>query len=265
MKGTIVVIPAFDEARTIREVVTSVRRLDLDRIILVDDGSADATATLIRALETQDAAAPSLELIRHRTNRGKGFALASGIARALACGGQRIVTIDADGQHCADDIPRLERAAVRAPEAIVIAARTEAREAAPPLRRFANEVADFWISWACGRRIEDTQSGFRLYPAAVLARLSVRPRRNAGFAFETELLIDGIAAGAEIRSVPIMTRYQPDRRLSHYRPWRDTWSIIRLVGAKLLQRGLYPTGLLRSLDRGDGSAKGPAAALRDID
>jgi glycosyltransferase involved in cell wall biosynthesis len=265
MKGTIVVIPAFNEARTIREVVTAVRRLDVDRIILVDDGSTDATATLIHALATQDDAAPRLELIRHRTNRGKGFALASGIARALACGGRRIVTIDADGQHCAGDIPRLERAAMRAPEAIVIAARTEARDAAPPLRRFANEVADFWISWACGRRIEDTQSGFRLYPAAVLARLSVRPRRNAGFAFETELLIDGVAAGAEIRSVPIMTRYLPDRRLSHYRPWQDTWSIIRLVGAKLLGRGLYPAGLLHSLDRRDGSAKGGAAALRDID
>jgi len=265
MKGTIVVIPAFNEARTIREVVTAVRRQDVDRIIIVDDGSTDATATRIRALETEDGAAPRLELIRHRTNRGKGFALASGIARALACGGQHIVTIDADGQHCSGDIPRLERAAVCAPEAIVIAARTEARDAAPPLRRFANEVADFWISWACGRRIEDTQSGFRLYPAAVLAGLSVRPRRNAGFAFETELLIDGVAAGAEIRSVPIMTRYLPDRRLSHYRPWRDTWSIIRLVGAKLLSRGMYPTGLLRSLGRGSGSAKGGTTALRDID
>lgn len=265
MKGTIVVIPAFNEARTIREVVTAVRRQDVDRIIVVDDGSTDATATLIHALETQDGAASSLELIRHPTNRGKGFALASGITRALACGGQRIVTIDADGQHCAGDIPRLERAAMHAPEAIIIAARTEAREAAPPLRRFANEVADFWISWACGRRIDDTQSGFRLYPAAVLARLSARPRRNAGFAFETELLIDGVAAGAEIRGVPILTRYLPDQRLSHYRPWRDTWSIIRLVGAKLLRRGLYPTGLLRSLDRARGSAKGGTTALRDID
>jgi glycosyltransferase involved in cell wall biosynthesis len=265
MKGTIVVIPAFNEARTICDIVTAVRRQHVDRIIVVDDGSSDASATLVHTLETEDASAPSLEVIRHRTNRGKGFALASGIARALACGGQRIITIDADGQHCSGDIPRLERAAVCAPDAIVIAARTEAREAAPPLRRFANEVADFWISWACGRRIEDTQSGFRLYPAAVVARLSVRPRRNAGFAFETELLIDGVAAGAEIRSVPIVTRYLPDQRPSHYRPWRDTWSIIRLVGAKLLRRGLYPTGLLRSLDRGSGPAKGGPAALRDID
>ncbi len=265
MKGTIVVIPAFNEARTIREVVTAARRLDVDRIILVDDGSTDATATLIHTLETQHDAAPILELIRHRTNRGKGFALASGIARALACGGRRIVTIDADGQHCAGDIPRLERAAMRAPEAIVIAARIEARDAAPPLRRFANEVADFWISWVCGRRIDDTQSGFRLYPAAVLARLRLRPRPSAGFAFETELLIDGVAAGAEVHGVPIMTRYLPDRRLSHYRPWRDTWSIIRLVGAKLLRRGLYPTGLLRSLDRGAARRKNFTAALRDID
>jgi len=206
-----------------------------------------------------------LELIRHRRNQGKGFALATGIDRALATGARHIVTIDADGQHDSADLPRLARIAALDPTAIVIAARTRDRERAPPLRRFANDVADFWVSWACGRRIDDTQSGFRLYPAPLLARLAPRPRRGQGFAFETMLLIDGVGAGAGIRSVPIAARYDQDARTSHYRPWRDTWSIIRLVGGRLLRRGMYPRGLLRALVRERGAGGPRPVSLRDSD
>jgi glycosyltransferase involved in cell wall biosynthesis len=247
VKGTIVVIPAFNEARTILSVLSTVCEQDIDGVIAVDDGSKDNTAELIAGFCAQARPGRTLELVRHPANRGKGFALTSGIARAIDAGARRVITIDADGQHCPSDIHRLEQAAMVDASAIVIAARTEAREQAPPLRRFANGVADFWISWACGRRIDDTQSGFRLYPTAVLKSLSTRPRADAGFAFETELLLDCVAAGASVCSVAILTRYQQDSRRSHYRPWRDTWSIIRLVGGKLLRRGMYPAGLFRSL------------------
>jgi len=247
MRGTVIVIPAFNEAKTITTVVTAVCAQAPERVIVVDDGSSDGTAALVRSLIASARCSCTLELIRHRTNQGKGFALASGIARALAVGARRIVTIDADGQHDSADLPRLEQVAAQDPVAIVIAARTRDRERAPPLRRFANDVADFWISWGCAQRIDDTQSGFRLYPADVLTRLAQRPRRNQGFAFETALLINGVEVGASVRSVPIATRYDQDARPSHYRPWRDTWSIIRLVGGELLRRGMYPRGLLRAL------------------
>jgi glycosyltransferase involved in cell wall biosynthesis len=257
MKGTVVVIPAFNEARTIAAVVAGVLAQGPDRVIVVDDGSGDDTAARVR-----EAPASRLELIRHPSNRGKGLALASGIARALQAGAARVITIDADGQHDSGDIPRLERAAAMTPSALVIAARTRNREQAPPLRRFANETADFWISWACGQRIDDTQSGFRLYPADVLARLDLRPRRDQGFAFETALLIDAVTAGAAVRCVPIATCYHADARASHYRPWRDTWSIIRLVGGRLLRRGMYPGGLLHSLRRRTRSGDGQGLPLR---
>lgn len=253
MKGTLIVIPAFNEARTIAAVIAGALAQDPDRVIVVDDGSSDDTAARV-----QQAPDSRLELICHPTNLGKGFALATGIARALQAGAARIITLDADGQHSCSDIPRLEQAATLAPTALVIAARTHNREQAPPLRRFANETADFWISWACGQRIEDTQSGFRLYPAEVLAQLDLRPRLGQGFAAETALLIDAVNAGAAVRCVPIATRYSADARASHYRPWRDTWSIIRLVGSRLLRRGMYPSGLLRSLrDRARFSARLP--------
>ena len=244
MTTTWVVIPAFDEARSIAAVVTAVSAQPVDGIVLVDDGSSDGTGEIVRGLK--DAVGTvTLRLIAHSTNLGKGQALATGIARALLEHAGQIITLDADGQHEPVDIPRLIAVAEANPTAVIIAARTEARERAPALRRFANRVADFWISWACGRRITDTQSGFRLYPAALLASLPTRPRRAQGFAYETEVLIDTVNAGADVRSVPIATRYIDDARPSHYRPWRDTWSIIRLVGGRLLRRGMYPSGLLR--------------------
>jgi glycosyltransferase involved in cell wall biosynthesis len=228
MKGTIVVIPAFNEARTIRAVVDGVLGCHVDRVIVVDDGSRDGTVALLRGLD--------LEIRAHAVNLGKGFALVSGMQRALELGAARVVTLDADGQHCAADIHRLEQASLQHPRALVIAARQLARERAPAMRRFANAVADFWISRACGRCVPDSQSGFRLYPAAMLAGLTTRPRANEGFAFETALLIDAVDAGADIVGVPVETTYPADRRASYYRPWRDTWSIVRLVGGRLLRR-----------------------------
>jgi glycosyltransferase involved in cell wall biosynthesis len=244
MTTTWVVIPAFDEARSIAAVVTAVCAQPVDGIIVVDDGSRDGTDDIVRGL-AHSAEPVMLRLIPHETNLGKGQALANGIDQALYEQAARIITLDADGQHDPTDIPRLIAVAEANPASLIIAARTEARERAPALRRFANEVADFWVSWACGRRITDTQSGFRLYPAALLASLSTHPRQGQGFAYETALLIDMVNAGAEVRSVPIETRYIDGARPSHYRPWRDTWSIIRLVGGRLLRRGMYPRGLLR--------------------
>jgi len=239
MKGTVVVMPAFNEARTVRALAGQVLSRDIDRLVVVDDGSTDGTAAALADL--------GAEVLVHPRNLGKGFALATGMEHALGLGCERVVTIDADGQHRAADIPRLEAMARDYPLALVIAARVHGREQAPPLRRFASGVADFWISWASGRPVTDTQSGFRLYPAPVLAALSTRPRPGEGFAFESEILIDAAASGFDLRTVAIDTRYGQAGRASHYRPWRDTWSIVRMVGGRLLRRGMYPLGLLRAL------------------
>jgi glycosyltransferase involved in cell wall biosynthesis len=266
MNGTVVVIPAYNEAARILGVIQDVVRYGRPaRVIVVDDGSVDGTAALVQDWTRSEECVASVDLIRHPTNLGKGFALSSGVARALAVGAERITTIDADGQHDGADLPRLDQLAARYPTAIVIGARTADRDQAPALRRFANEVADFWISWACGRRIHDTQSGLRLYPADLLARIDIRPRQGHGFAFETELLIKGVGAGADVRSIPIATRYHPHGRASHYRPWRDTWSIIQLVGGHLIRRGLHPRGLLRALSHNRAAAHGQSLSLHDGD
>jgi glycosyltransferase involved in cell wall biosynthesis len=237
--GVVLVIPAYNEARAIADVLA--RCLSVaHRVIVVDDGSTDGTWAVV--------AGYPVEALRHSTNRGKAAALLTGINKALEAGADRVVTLDADGQHRPEDLARLVAAATRAPGAIVIGSRRADSRRAPRARYWANRVADFWISWAAGRPVEDTQSGFRLYPATVLWQLLGRVGHSRGFALESEILIEAGRVGIEIVSVPIPALYAGvTLRASHFRPFRDIPKIVGMVGWKLLSRGLYPAGLWRVL------------------
>jgi glycosyltransferase involved in cell wall biosynthesis len=233
-----VVIPAHNEAATIADIVRRARQ-QVEWVIVVDDGSRDDTT--VRA-ETTGAT-----VLRQPDNQGKGASLWRGMQTAVERGAEAVITLDADGQHRPEDIPKLLEARQRWPGCPIIAARLKCREAAPRLRRFANGMADFWVSWAAGCPIPDTQSGFRLYPADFLRRASRPARGQRGFAFESALLIQ---AGRQRRypgAVAIETIYHAQGRPSHYRPWRDTLRIVNLVAGSLFERGMYPVGLLRSL------------------
>ncbi|MFO1154430.1 MAG: glycosyltransferase family 2 protein [Rhodospirillales bacterium] len=237
-----VVIPAFEEAATIAAVATDVLR-HCPSVIVVDDGSRDGTADQLTGLP--------VTLLRHERNQGKAASLWTGIEAALARGASAVITMDGDGQHPADAIPRMLEAAADDERRLVMAARLHCRDRMPSARRFGNGMADFWISWAAGCRITDTQSGFRLYPAALLRRLtavSYRQRRR-GFVFESEVLIDAARAGFRPYQVPIDAIYERTSRASHYRPVADTLAIIAMVAGKLLARGMYVQGLIRSLRR----------------
>jgi glycosyltransferase involved in cell wall biosynthesis len=187
-------------------------------------------------------------LLRHASNRGKGAALLTGIQRALEDGATDVVTLDADGQHRPEDVDRLIAAARRAPGAIVIGSRRADGRRAPRARYHANRVADFCISWAAGRPIEDTQSGFRLYPTTVLRRLPASCGRGCGFAFESKLLIDAARDGVPIVPIAIPALYgDVTVRASHFRPVRDIARIAVMVAGELLGSFMYPIGLWRVL------------------
>ena len=233
-----VVIPAYDEAATIADVVRRARQ-QVERVLVVDDGSRDET--------TAQAVAAGAVVLRQSGNQGKGASLWRGMQTAMEQGAEAVITLDADGQHRPEDIPKLLAAHQRWPGCPIIAARLEGREAAPRLRRFANGMADFWVSWAAGCPIPDTQSGFRLYPAEFLRRASGPEPGRHGFAFESALLMQAGRQRRYPRVVAIATIYHAQGRPSHYRPWRDTLRIVDLVAWSLLRRGLYPLGLLRSL------------------
>lgn len=240
MKKIAAVIPAYNEARTIREVAERALRL-LPDVIVVDDGSTDGTRAELSGLP--------LTVISNPTNLGKGASLWRGFALALAEGADAVITLDGDAQHCPEDIPRFVEAAQAQPGCIIIGARLWDREKVPRLRYFGNRFANFWVAWAAGFPVADSQSGFRLYPASVLRQVRIFHGPNARFAFESEILIEAGRAGVRTTAVPIGALYPPDARASYYRPMVDTARIVRMIAWKLVSRGLDLPGLVRSLSR----------------
>ncbi len=210
-----VVIPAFQAAATVGSVVVAARRAaPAARVYVVDDGSTDGTGAASRA--------SGATVLTHPRNRGKGGALATGIARALADGAQVVVTLDADGQHPPDAIGQLA-APLEAGEAdLVLGARP--RTGAMPLgRRCTN-----WLSAALASRVgrqvvPDAQTGFRAFRRRVAEMIQPAERR---YDYETAFLLAVLAAGFRVRSVPVPTIY--DGAASHFRHWGDTWRLARV-------------------------------------
>ncbi|MGA9341218.1 MAG: glycosyltransferase family 2 protein [Rhodanobacteraceae bacterium] len=221
-----IVIPALNEESAIRGVVESALAR-CPNVIVIDDGSTDATAERIVDLP--------ITLIRHAESQGKGDGLRAGFRKALDLGFDAVITMDGDGQHAASDIPRLLAAAAAHPECMVIGARLRHRERQPRIRRWANEFGDWGISIACGQRVLDTQSGQRYYPRAALELAdTVSPN---GFVFEADILIEASRRGVRAVAVPIESRYAGEFRRSHFRPVQDLCRITAHVVAKAIRRG----------------------------
>ena len=234
------VIPAYNEASSVREVAVQALAVH-PWVIVVDDGSTDNTAQCVADL--------ALTLLRQPHNQGKAAALWRGMDHALQLGAAAVITMDADGQHRAVDLPRLLAAWHAHPDHIVIGTRLHDRSQFPLKRYLANRFANFWVAWAAGYPILDSQSGFRVYPAHLLRAYRDTRRQAAGFVFESEILIEAGRCGGTSIAIPIPAIYGADKRRSHFRPVVDILRITRMVAWKLLQRGLYPQGLLRSLRR----------------
>ena len=228
-----VVIPALNEALRIRDVVEGALR-HCPNVILVDDGSDDGTVEAVAGLP--------VSVLRHPVRMGKGAGLRDGFAEALRHGFDAVVTMDGDGQHSADDIPRLLAAANRFPGWIVIGARLRKRANQPMYRRLANEFGDWGIAWGTGYQVADSQSGQRLYPAEV-CRLACSGIPGEDFVFEAQVVMSAAQElGARCVSVPIEARYNevhgaPSFRPSHFRPLRDLWRITSHIDLQCVRRG----------------------------
>lgn len=242
--GVWLVVPAFEEERTIRALVEHALSL-CPRVIVVDDASTDGTAARLHDLP--------VVLLRHEVNLGKAAGLRTAFRHALAHGARCVITLDGDGQHDPADAPALLAAWLQHPERIVIGARLHDRARFPLARYRANRFACFWISWAAGHPIADSQSGFRVYPReAMILALGDRVR-GTRFTFESEILIEAAWQGHPTMAVSVPGSYPTDARPSHFRPVIDIAKIVVMVARRLLRKGLAPHKLWRSL--------GPATVL----
>ncbi len=248
---TVVVMPAYNEAATIRELVEAALKIVPD-VVVVDDGSTDNTADRLQGVP--------VTLLRNGRNVGKAASLWKGFEHALANGAQFVVTLDGDGQHNPEDMSRLLNVAERSPQSIVIGARLHDKKNFPAHRYYANQFARFWISWAAGYPIADTQSGFRVYPASLFTKISRRDVAWNGFVFESEVLIEAGALGMRSIAVAIPGIYPKQARASHFRPVLDIARIVVMVAGRLLRRGMHPLGLWRSLNLPMATAIAPDLA-----
>jgi glycosyltransferase involved in cell wall biosynthesis len=210
----VAVIPAYQCAATIGAVARGVRR-HLERVVVVDDGSDDATAA--------EAEAGGALVSRLAENRGKGAALLHGIAVALAGDPAAVLLLDGDGQHDPADVPAFLAAWDRGDADLVIGSRmAEGKsQAIPRARYWTNRIGSRILSWMTGWDIEDSQSGYRLLAAKLLRELGMESR---GYAVESEMLLKAAHRRARLAQVPIRVIYEGN--VSHYRPVLDTVTIV---------------------------------------
>jgi glycosyltransferase involved in cell wall biosynthesis len=212
-----VVIPAYQAAATIGGVVARTRSAAPGAIVyVVDDGSTDGTG--------EEARGKGAIVLAHPRNRGKGAALATGIAAVLVGGAEVIVTLDGDGQHPPEEIPRLVAPVAGGEADVALGAR--ARSGAMPLgRRCTNWLSARLASRIGGGPVPDAQTGFRGFTRGVAE--AIRPRETR-YDFEAAFLLEALARGLRVRSVPVPTVYEGRR--SHFRHWGDSWRIARVFG-----------------------------------
>lgn len=228
-----VVIPAFNEAATLPDIVQRASTFT-DKIWVVDDGSTDETPKILAKLPCRSLSLPE--------NTGKGASLRAGLNAAITDNSDAVVTLDADDQHAPETIPNLIAEHVATGADLVIAARLKNRGAMPGLRRFGNGFADFWVGLACRRRVQDSQSGFRLYSTRLLQSLPVGAIPGNRFDFENRLLIESCQQGFPTAEIAIEASYPPAGMTSHYRPLWDTGRIVGMVAKQILSGGLSTIG-----------------------
>lgn len=214
-KTVAAVIPAYLEEKHIADVVRRTLK-QLDNVLVIDDGSADATSVAARNA--------GAEVIIHPQNLGKGESIKTGLRRWLERNFSYVVVLDSDGQHLPEEIARFLGVASSTRAELLIGTRMEDVREMPLVRRLVNRYMSNKISRLCGQPIPDTQCGFRMVHSSLIPDLLGGAER---FDYETEMLILASRKGCRIESVPITTVYSDE--VSSIHPVRDTIRFFKLI------------------------------------
>ena len=233
-----VIIPVYNHQQKVREVVLACKKL-LIPIFVIDDGSTDGSYNQIKEIE-------DICILRHRMNRGKGAAILTGMHAACATADWAI-TLDADGQHNPEDALKLIRAIpapkIQSGQRPIIVGKRQGMDGTdvPWTSRYGRKFSNFWVWLSGGPLMNDSQSGFRIYPLPETLDLNVAARR---FQFEVEVLVKARWNMIPVYEMPVSVNYRPGvKRISHFRPFidfvRNTGVFTRLI----FKRVVFPNSI----------------------
>lgn len=240
-----VMIPTYNNEKTLARVIDGVLNY-CDDVIVVNDGATDSTPQIITSYEDK------IEILTHLENKGKGMALRNGFKKAIDLGFDYVITIDSDGQHFPENLEDFLTESEQNPDALIMGSRNMDQEGVPGKSSFGNKFSNFWFYVETGLKLPDTQTGYRLYP---LNSIKTKKYFTTKFEFEIEVIVKMAWKFVPIKSIPIKVLYDPEERVSHFRPFRDftrisilntylvtltlLWHLhVRLI-RKVLKKGLW--------------------------
>lgn len=234
-----VIIPTYNNGKTLEQVIRGVERYTND-VIIVNDGSTDETSQILERFSSHT-------IVNIPTNRGKGNALREGFQKAISMGFRYAITLDSDGQHFPDDIPAFVALLSEHPGSLIIGARNMSQENVPSGSSFGHKFSIFWFKVETGLKVPDVQTGFRLYPLYKIDGIRFFTRK---FEFEVEVLVRAAWKGIPILHVPVKVYYAPKgERVTHFRKFRD-FNRTGLLNTILVLWALFwvrPLSLFRNL------------------
>ncbi len=252
IKGCIIV-PTYNNQNTLKRVIEGVLKYSLrDDVIVVNDGSTNDTTKILEEFKGR------IIVLTNEVNKGKGVSLRKGFKEAIARGFENAITIDSDGQHYPEDILKFIEVAKENPDALIMGSRNMGQEGVPGKSSFGNKFSNFWFYVETGIKLPDTQTGFRLYPLKPLQRIKLY---TVKFELEIEVIVKLVWKNVKIIPIDIKVLYDPNERVSHFRPFRDFTRISILNTFLVIQTLFYylPKRLILKIYK-----KGFWASLRDV-
>lgn len=222
-----VIVPTYNNQKTLKKVLDSILYFT-PNIIIVNDGSTDKTSEILKQYS-------QFTQIHHPENIGKGRALRNGFRKAIEMNFEYAITIDSDGQHFASDIPKFIVEIQKEANSLLIGSRNMTQENVPKKSSFGNKFSNFWFWFETTIKLEDTQSGFRLYPLKLIPKQFYTNK----FEFEIEVIVRSAWKGIVVKNIPIQILYDPAERVSHFRPFKDFTRISILNTVLVLNALLY--------------------------
>jgi glycosyltransferase involved in cell wall biosynthesis len=239
--SVVVVVPAYNAARHIRRVIERIAATplaDLTRIVVVNDGSTDATIAEVQSIGVLRC---SLERIDRASNGGYGAAMKDGLERARASDPELVACVHADGQYSPESLPGLVREmrarAVDLLQGSRIASGTALSGGMPMYKYVANSVLNRVENATLGIGLTDYHSGYLLYGGRALSALPFR-HLSDGFDFDLEVIASARAHGLFVAEAPVPTHYGDE--VSHLRPLSYGLRVLRVMWN--YRRGRYAPG-----------------------